>query len=136
MASSPAERRAPRQGPHPEQPSPADIIARVGARQDSAEAQADLMAMAMQRIEQAMADGFAEMRRELVLVKDSIGYEKADAYGKPIGEGVVGRLMRMERRLGRYDRWVIWATGAGVAAAVFVAVLWWAWQPKIEAVLR
>lgn len=120
----------------PEQPTHADIIDRIGERQDETERLADLMTMTVQRIEKAVEALAEQVTSEMAAIRASIGDEDQDEYGKPIGRGVVGRLMRMERRLGRYDGWIKWATGAGAAALLFAGVLWWAWQPKLEAFFR
>jgi hypothetical protein len=120
----------------PEQPTHADIMDRIGDRQDEADRHADLMTMTVQRIEHAVAALAEQVASEMAAIRDSIGDEGQDEYGKPVGRGVVGRLMRMERRLGRYDGWVKWATGAVASALLFAGVLWWAWQPKLEAFFR
>jgi len=80
-------------------------------------------------------DAVAGLHAEITAIKESIGGEGEDEYGKPIGRGVVGRLMRIERRIGRYDGWIRWATGAAAAAAFFGSVLWWAWEAKLKAVI-
>ena len=121
-----------------ETPSHGDIMDAVrilSDRQDTAERHVDLMTMTVQRIEKALTEGLSAIHLEMTAIKDSIGDEGQDEYGKPIGRGVVGRLMRMERRIGRYDGWVKWATGALFAAGVFGSILWWAWEAKLKAVL-
>jgi len=60
---------------------------------------------------------------------EAIGTERLDEYGKPVGTGIVGRLMRLERdvasRFGKYDGWVKMLTGAAVAIGIIGPVLWW-----------
>ena len=65
----------------------------------------------------------------LETLKEAIGSENLDEYGKPVGTGIVGRLMRLERdvasRFGKYDGWVKMLTGAAVAIGIIGPVLWW-----------
>jgi len=65
----------------------------------------------------------------LETLTEAIGTERLDEYGKPVGTGIVGRLMRLERdvasRFGRYDGWVKMLTGAAVAIGIIGPVLWW-----------
>lgn len=68
----------------------------------------------------------------LKLVKD-IGEESEDAYGKKIGTGVLGRLMRLEMKAGSVtQKW----QGMAMAAAVFGVAAWWLLEDKLSAVLR
>jgi hypothetical protein len=65
----------------------------------------------------------------LETLTEAIGTERLDEYGKPVGTGIVGRLMRLERdvasRFGRYDGWVKMLTGAAIAIGIIGPVLWW-----------
>jgi hypothetical protein len=65
----------------------------------------------------------------LETLTEAIGTERLDEYGKPVGTGIVGRLMRLERdvasRFGKYDGWVKMLTGAAVAIGIIGPVLWW-----------
>jgi hypothetical protein len=65
----------------------------------------------------------------LETLTEAIGIERLDEYGKPVGTGIVGRLMRLERdvasRFGKYDGWVKMLTGAAVAIGIIGPVLWW-----------
>lgn len=134
-SSEASSRRKPREEPTPTHGDIMDAVARLAVRQDDGERQSDLMAMTVQRIEKALAEGLHGIQAEMKAIKDSIGDEGEDEYGKPIGRGVVGRLMRMERRLGRYDGWVKWATGAVAAVGTMGTALWMLWG-EIKEFLR
>jgi|GEM_PF-2027347 len=70
----------------------------------------------------------------------AIGTESQDEYGKPVGTGIVGRLMRLERdvqrRFATWDGWVRMATGAALAAGVLGAVLWWVLGERLAQLLK
>jgi len=70
----------------------------------------------------------------------AIGSESQDEYGKPVGTGIVGRLMRLERnvqkRFATWDGWVRMATGAALAAGVLGAVLWWVLGERLAQLLK
>ncbi|NBV79667.1 MAG: hypothetical protein EBR62_07390 [Verrucomicrobia bacterium] len=70
----------------------------------------------------------------------AIGTESHDEYGQPVGTGIVGRLMRLERdvqrRFATWDGWAKTATGAAMAATVLGGVLWWLLHDKLEALLK
>ena len=70
----------------------------------------------------------------------AIGSESHDEYGKPVGTGIVGRLMRLERdvqrRFATWDGWVKTATGAAMAATVLGAVLWWLLGERLGELLK
>ena len=70
----------------------------------------------------------------------AIGSESQDEYGKPVGTGVVGRLMRLERdvahKFGRFDGWIKMLTGAGVALAVIGPALWWLMGDRLALLLK
>jgi hypothetical protein len=80
--------------------------------------QAEQAFQATSQIEQMLKD-----------LTQAIGSENLDEYGKPVGTGIVGRLMRLERdvasRFGKYDGWVKMLTGAAVAIGIIGPVLWW-----------
>lgn len=135
--AGPSRRRRPR----PTEPPPThgdilEAVDRVSGRQDEAERHVDLMAMTVQRIEKAVVEGLAQLHVEVSGIRDSIGVEGQDQYGKPIGTGVVGRLMRLERRNGRWDGWLKWASGAAAAVAVIAGIvgpiLWWLIENRVE----
>ena len=69
----------------------------------------------------------------------AIGAESFDEYGKPVGTGIVGRLMRLERdvqkRFATWDGWVRMASGAALAAGVLGAVLWWVLGERLAELL-
>lgn len=70
----------------------------------------------------------------------AIGTESQDEYGKPVGTGIVGRLMRLERdvahRFGRFDGWIKMLTGAGAVLAVIGPVLWWLLGDRLSDLLK
>ena len=70
----------------------------------------------------------------------AIGAESFDEYGKPVGTGIVGRLMRLERdvqkRFATWDGWVRMASGAALAAGVLGAVLWWVLGERLAELLK
>ncbi len=77
------------------------------------------------------------------LLKDlthAIGTESHDEYGQPVGTGIVGRLMRLERdvqrRFATWDGWVKTATGAAMAATVLGGVLWWLLGERLGELLK
>ena len=70
----------------------------------------------------------------------AIGSESQDEYGQPVGTGIVGRLMRLERdvqkRFATWDGWVRMASGAALAAGVLGAVLWWVLGERLAELLK
>jgi hypothetical protein len=70
----------------------------------------------------------------------AIGTESQDEYGQPVGTGIVGRLMRLERNVQRrfatWDGWIRMATGAALAAGVLGAVLWWVLGERLAQLLK
>lgn len=82
----------------------------------------------------------AEIKELLEKLNLAIGSEGEDEYGKPIGTGIVGRLMRLERdvqrRFATLDGWTRTATGVAMAAAVLGAVLWWLVGEKLAELLK
>jgi hypothetical protein len=70
----------------------------------------------------------------------AIGTESHDEYGQPVGTGIVGRLMRLERdvahRFGRFDGWIKMLTGAGAVLAVIGPVLWWLLGDRLSDLLK
>ena len=70
----------------------------------------------------------------------AIGTESQDEYGQPVGTGIVGRLMRLERdvqkRFATWDGWIRMATGAALAAGVLGAVLWWVLGERLAQLLK
>lgn len=82
----------------------------------------------------------AEIKELLEKLNLAIGSEGADEYGKPIGTGIVGRLMRLERdvqrRFATLDGWTRTATGVAMAAAVLGGVIWWLVSEKLAELLK
>lgn len=82
----------------------------------------------------------AEITALLTTLTAAIGTESQDEYGQPVGTGIVGRLMRLERdvqrRFATWDGWVKTATGAIAAATVLGAVLWWLLGERLGALLK
>jgi len=108
---------------------PEDPVAGVLRRQDALERNDELRALAMQRI---------EIKADQIL--QALGDEGEDRYGRPIGTGIVGRLMRLElrveRRFGLYDGLRRYAAGVAAGVAVAGAALWWVISDRIGSLLK
>ncbi|MCA3742051.1 hypothetical protein [Phenylobacterium sp.] len=93
----------------------------------------------------------AEIKGLLEALTAAIGSEGQDEYGQPVGTGIVGRLMRLERdvqhrfvtlerdvqrRFATLDGWTRTATGVAMAAAVLGAVIWWLVGEKLAELLK
>lgn len=82
----------------------------------------------------------AEIKGLLESLTAAIGTESQDEYGKPVGTGIVGRLMRLERdvahRFGKFDGWIKMLTGAGAALAVIGPVIWWLLGDRLGLLLK
>ena len=82
----------------------------------------------------------AEIKSLLEGLTAAIGSESHDEYGDPVGTGIVGRLMRLERdvahRFGKFDGWIKMLTGAGAALAVVGPVLWWLLGDRLGVLLK
>jgi hypothetical protein len=82
----------------------------------------------------------AEIKGLLESLTAAIGSESQDEYGQPIGTGIVGRLMRLERdvqrRFATWDGWVKTATGAAMAATLLGGVLWWLTGDRLALLLK
>jgi hypothetical protein len=91
--------------------------------------QAEQAFQATSQIEQMLKD-----------LTEAIGSENLDEYGKPVGTGIVGRLMRLERdvasRFGKYDGWVKMLTGAAFAIGIIGPVLWWLVGDKMADIFK
>jgi hypothetical protein len=84
--------------------------------------------------------GNAEIKAMLETLTRAIGSEAHDEYGQPVGTGIVGRLMRLERdvqkRFATWDGWVKAATGAVMAATLLGGVLWWLLGERLAELLK
>ena len=82
----------------------------------------------------------AEIKSLLEALTAAIGSEGQDEYGQPVGTGIVGRLMRLERdvqrRFATLDGWTRTAAGVAMAAAVLGGVLWWLVGEKLAELLK
>lgn len=82
----------------------------------------------------------AEIKGLLETLTLAIGSESQDEYGKPVGTGIVGRLMRLERdvqkRFATWDGWVKTATGAAMAATLLGGVVWWLLGDRLAELLK
>lgn len=81
-----------------------------------------------------------EIKTLLEGLTSAIGSESLDEYGKPVGTGIVGRLMRLERdvqkRFATWDGWVKTATGAVMAATLLGGVIWWLLGDRLAELLK
>jgi hypothetical protein len=125
--------------PLPEKPTHADILRAVEktqtdlgvfaiAQQRNAEAIKGLKQREEQR-DKRVEDALAE-------IKELIGYETLDKYGKPIGIGLTGRMMREERRWRWVDDTRRYILGAAAATSILIIVIWWLVRPAIETLLH
>lgn len=93
------------------------------------EAERKTTALVWQRIE-GKVDG---------LIK-TVGREDEDEYGRPVGVGIIGRLMRLEKRVDRrfslYDGWKKYAAGIAAGAGVLFLVIWWLVGDRLGAILK
>jgi len=84
--------------------------------------------------------GNAEIKAMLETLTKAIGSESQDEYGQPVGTGIVGRLMRLERdvqkRFAAWDGWVKAATGVVMAATLLGGVLWWLLGERLAELLK
>ena len=91
-------------------------------------------------VQKDIADTVERLEEKIDKALSAIGFEKRDEYGKPIGTGVVGRLMRLETRVdGRftaYDGWVKYLRGGLAVLAVSGTVLWWVVGDKLGSMLK
>ena len=93
----------------------------------------------------------AKIEEMLTGLTKAIGSEGQDEYGQPVGTGIVGRLMRLERdvqhrfvtlerdvqrRFATWDGWVKTATGAAMAATLLGGVLWWLTGDRLALLLK
>ena len=82
----------------------------------------------------------AKIEEMLGSLTAAIGSESQDEYGDPVGTGIVGRLMRLERdvqrRFATWDGWVKTATGAAMAATLLGGVLWWLLGDRLALLLK
>ncbi len=82
----------------------------------------------------------AKIEEMLTGLTKAIGSESQDEYGQPVGTGIVGRLMRLERdvqrRFATWDGWVKTATGAAMAATLLGGVLWWLTGDRLALLLK
>lgn len=82
----------------------------------------------------------AKIEEMLTDLKAAIGSESQDEYGQPVGTGIVGRLMRLERDVQRrfetWDGWAKTATGAAMAATLLGGVLWWLLGDRLALLLK
>lgn len=99
----------------------------------------DLVEKSAKQAEQAW-QASAQIETMLKQLTYAIGTESQDEYGKPVGTGIVGRLMRLEHdvasRFGKFDGWVKIATGAGMVLAFLAPVLWWLLGDRLGLLLK
>lgn len=91
--------------------------------------QAEQAFQATSQIEQMLKD-----------LSTAIGSESQDEYGKPVGTGIVGRLMRLERdvasRFGKYDGWIKMLSGAALSIGIVGPVVWWLIGDRLGMILK
>lgn len=128
-------RQTPPASPEP-MPNHRDIMARLAEH----ERRAGMADLVMQRIEKKLDDLKREFGEGLEKVEIAIGWEKQDERGKPIGTGVVGRLMRLEIRTDGFhamvERWRWILVGAVAVLMVVVPFVWWLIDERVSPILR
>lgn len=70
---------------------------------------------------------------KLERILDLLGAENDEGTG---GTGLIGRIARIEHRVSVYDRWQQRIVGAMATLTLTGAILWWAWQERLAAVLK
>jgi hypothetical protein len=85
---------------------------------DAGAEQAIINAITLKNIMDAVED----LRADVGSIKTSIGYEGQDEHGKPIGVGVIGRLMRLEMKAYRISDKAI---AFGAAMSICLLIVWW-----------
>lgn len=114
---------------NPQQPKPSgrisDVLSALTNRDDYQDSYHIVLTESISRIEMLLEETVA-----------AIGSESQDQYGRPIGTGVVGRIMRLEKRVaGRfafYEGLAKYGAGALAAATVLGAVIWWLVKNKMQ----
>lgn len=76
------------------------------------------------------------MKMTILDLKRAIGAEATDEDGRKTGDGIFGRVGRIENRQLVLDRWTNRVIGIAMAATVFGSILWWLISGKLEAVLK
>lgn len=110
---------------------PSTAAQRAEAKADEATRRVDLFQGAVQRVED-----------KLDKLLKAIGEEHESERGEKLGTGLIGRMMRHEiedakrfsdlaRRISRWDRWKLLATGFGAAVVFLGPVLWWLVSDRI-----
>ncbi|MCA6258671.1 MAG: hypothetical protein IM650_11325 [Phenylobacterium sp.] len=102
----------------------------------------EIYALVEQSAQQAQQAWQASTQIEQMLkdLTEAIGSESQDEYGKPIGTGIVGRLMRLERdvasRFSKYDGWVKMLSGAAITLGIIGPILWWLLGDRLADLLK
>lgn len=125
--------------PLPEHPTHADILKEVrkGAQDLGIFAVAQQRnATAIKGLQEREAERDRRVENMLSEIQEAIGYERLDKYGKPIGTGLTGRMMREELRWRWIDDTRRYLLGASAAAALLILVIWWLARPAIEALFH
>lgn len=69
-------------------------------------------------------------------LKRAIGTETTDEDGRKTGDGIFGRVGRIENRQLVYDRWTNRVIGVCMAASLFGSIFWWYAGDHLGKVLR
>lgn len=112
------------QGDLPENPTHGDILLAVKAVLHDK----GLRIIADQRRDTQLQ----EIKRLVEGLVAAIGTEGKDEYGKPIGTGLTGRMMRAELQWEWWSRMREKALGALLAATLAAAVIWWLIMPTLQ----
>jgi hypothetical protein len=80
------------------------------------------------------------LKTELAAVVKCLGKEDEDEHGNAFGTGLVGRHMRLQARVDKrfrlYDDWRNYAIATFMTASMFIGIIWWIVEKRIEQVLR
>ena len=133
MAPRRRRRAIPRDRTHSEIYERVEVVEQQGA---DTRREVDLQTMVLQGIQNDLKG----VKDSVAALVTCIGSEGVDQYGKPIGTGIVGRLMRFEgktrAKLQLYDRWRLIGIGVGGTLMVLGPFLWWLLGDKLAVVLK
>lgn len=112
-----------------------DAVERLGKRIDDAERQRGIDSLVIQRT----GTQFQEFSGKLDGVIKTLGSEGSDEYGRAVGTGLTGRIMRVERtvhnRDDRLSRWTNRIIGAMAAVGLAASIIWWLVKDRAHALI-